>query len=152
VEAELLSLAETAGTRLVTALASTAWEKISEAVTGLWRSHRGDEAERVASSLADTREGILSAQGPSDLLVRRFAVDAWQARFRELLAEQPDAEAELRRLVESGFQPAAPATASAWTGDVRTDNRAWDGGTIYNVGQGTLHVTGTPPAREEASE
>ncbi|MFJ6213368.1 hypothetical protein ACIQGZ_08570 [Streptomyces sp. NPDC092296] len=144
-EPELLSLANNAGTTLVQLIATDGWEHVSAALTRWWHRHRQEDADLVESDLAETRENLVAAA--SDPVALRMAVTAWQLQFRSLLAAAPPGAAdELRALMANGFVTPTTAQGASYTGDVHMRAQARDSGTVNQLGQGTMNVTGLPPA------
>lgn len=59
---EMAELARTAGTTMVTLMATQAWESTREGVLTLWRRFQPDRAETVGGELEATREDLLLAR------------------------------------------------------------------------------------------
>ncbi|MFF0292773.1 hypothetical protein ACFYS8_06045 [Kitasatospora sp. NPDC004615] len=150
-DAELISLANSAGTTLVQLMASSAWERISAGVARLWHRHRPEDAELVETDLAEMRADLLGSG--ADPAAQRMAATAWQMQFRALLASGgPELAQELRVLVESGFLPAPGAQGTSFGGNVQMKAEARDNATINQLGQGTLIVNAAvrpEPAAEQ---
>jgi len=141
VDAELLTLANTAGTTLVTLLATDAWGKSASAVGDLWRRVHPERAEAVRAELVEARAEVLAAQAAGDGVVESELVAEWRRRLRRLLAADPGVAAELRRVLDEELTPALSASGRNWTGDVDMRAEASGHGRVYQVGQGTQHIT-----------
>ncbi|MEV5012064.1 hypothetical protein [Streptomyces sp. NPDC055692] len=140
-DAELLALANTAGTTLVTLLATDSWTRAKSAVGALWRRARPEAAEVVVAELVDARDELLAAQAAGDAAVAEELSGDWQRKMRRLLAADPSLASELRRLLNEELTPALKATGQTWSGAVTMKSNVSDNGRNYQVGQGTLHIT-----------
>lgn len=93
-----MALATLAGQTLVTAAVTDAWESFRAKVARLFG--RGEPDPQVGSRLDATHEQ-LSAAGPDGLAdAQAEHASRWRTRFADLLADDPEAEAGLRSLVE----------------------------------------------------
>lgn len=133
---EIAALAGTAGTTLVSLLATEAWESAREGFAGLW-SRRPERAEAVSAELEATRDDVLTARAGGDQETEAELSAEWQGRVRRLLSVHPEAADELRRLLselaETASQTAGPtitqhATASG-------DSRVYQAGRDMHLGQ-----------------
>ncbi|WP_315903503.1 hypothetical protein [Streptomyces violarus] len=61
---EIAELARTAGTTMVTLMATQAWESTREGVLALWQRFQPDRADTVGGELEATREDLLLAGTP----------------------------------------------------------------------------------------
>jgi hypothetical protein len=99
VEAELLTLAGTAASALVGAVAKDAWGAAKSGFARLLGRGDATRAEAVEQQLERTR-GAVEAAGADDKTVRDQQQAVWAARLEDLLIERPEAVADLRALVE----------------------------------------------------
>ncbi|MGW0879424.1 hypothetical protein [Streptomyces sp. NPDC002671] len=111
-------LAQSAGVTLVTLITTDAWERTREGITQLWRRMQPHRAEAVAAELEATREDALAAGEAEDQETLGELHLEWQGRLRRLLAAQPGAAVELRRLLDDleprgAARPAITQHASA---------------------------------------
>lgn len=97
---ETALLAQSAGVTLVTLMTTDAWVRTREGITQLWRRMQPHRAEAVAAELEATREDALAADEADDQDTLGEPHSEWQGRLRRLLAAQPGAAAELRRLLD----------------------------------------------------
>lgn len=92
------SLVALAGSTLAAAAVTDAWETTRHMFVRLFR--RGQPDSTTERQLDATRDQV-SAASPSDVEHVKAAVAAeWAVRLKDLLADHPSAEAELRALVE----------------------------------------------------
>lgn len=96
---EITALATTAGTTVVTLMATDAWERTRDAVTSLWRRVHPERTEVVSGELEATREELVAAEPDGDPDTRLELQAEWQGRIRRLLVARPDAAGELRALL-----------------------------------------------------
>ncbi|MGH3827273.1 MAG: hypothetical protein ACRDQX_08880 [Pseudonocardiaceae bacterium] len=96
---ELAALTSTAASTVVKLLATSAWERATDAVGGLWRRVHPERVETVQAELEDSRAEVLAARTAGDEQVERALVGEWQNRLRRLLAADPLLADELRLVV-----------------------------------------------------
>ncbi|MFD6619788.1 hypothetical protein ACFWFB_31600 [Streptomyces albidoflavus] len=97
---EVTSLAQSAGTTLVTLMAADAWQRTRDGFTQLWRRMQPERAETVAAELEAGREDVLAAMAANDQETLAELRAQWQGFLRRLVVARPDAAAELRRLLD----------------------------------------------------
>jgi hypothetical protein len=134
---EIAALAGTAGTTLVSLLATEAWESAREGFAGLWSRVRPERAEAVSAELEATRDDLLTARAGDDQDTEAELSAEWQGRVRRLLTAHPGAADELRRvlaeLAESTPQVAAPTVTQHATAS--GDSRVYQAGRDMHLGQ-----------------
>ncbi|MES4904899.1 MULTISPECIES: hypothetical protein [unclassified Streptomyces] len=89
----LLALAGTAGTTVVTLMVTDAWEQTRRGVVSLWQRFRPQEAEEVDGLLSRSREALLTGQERADI------ESEWQLRLGALLAQHQEAMTALSSLL-----------------------------------------------------
>ena len=106
----LTALAALAGNTVVAAATTDAWEAARRKFARLLG--RGDpKQEQLAEQrLEETRQQLTGAAGADSEQARTVLADRWAGRLADLLEEAPDAEADLRALVQE-IQAALPASA-----------------------------------------
>jgi hypothetical protein len=109
---ELVALAGTAATTVVTLLATDGWEKAKQAIGTLWRRARPERAEWIEDAVSGSREDLLVARDRGDDTVERELIAQWDSQIRRLLAADPDAAVLLAELVERELKPALAATTA----------------------------------------
>jgi hypothetical protein len=104
----LIALAGVAGNTVVAAATTDAWEAARRGFARLLG--RGDlKQERlVEQRLAETHEQLSGAVGADLEQIQVALAERWAGRLADLLEEYPDAEADLRALVQQ-VQAALPA-------------------------------------------
>ena len=145
----LMSLAELAGLTVVAAAVTDSWEAARRGFTRVLS--RGDSSkEKLAEQrLGETREQLIGAQGADLERVRASLAERWAGRLADLLEEHPDAEADLRAVVQQ-IQATMPAgTAFAADHSVAAGGNvsitASGGGTAAGVIHGNVTPGPTPP-------
>jgi hypothetical protein len=133
--AELAVLAAAGGSAVVGAMATPAWKHTRLWVAGAGLFGRGGVAgQDVIEAQLDSHAALVAqAENPNE--VRDGLVGVWRSRLESLLEQHPEAEKELRFLVER-VREALPAAQRSW---VQT-NIARDHVTQNIVQHGTLHV------------
>lgn len=142
-DAELVTLASTAASTIVTLLATDAWEKARSAVGTFWQRMHPASARAIEAELTEAQAALV-ADANRDEHPRQALADAlraeWSGRLRRLLVSHPQAADELRRLLDEELIPALPQAVQAWSGTVEMRAKASGQGRVYQVGQGTINV------------
>ena len=94
---DIAALTALAGTTLVAAAPTDVWEDTRYKVARLFG--RGEPDAQVQQRLEATQHTLITAHGAELDQAQRAEARAWQARFADLLADHPDAQDELARLV-----------------------------------------------------
>jgi hypothetical protein len=104
----VMALAALAGNTVVAAATTDAWEAARRGFARLLGRGDPDRTKVAERRLAETHEQLTGAEG-SDLEQAQAALaERWAGRLADLLEEHPDAEADLRALVQQ-IQAALPA-------------------------------------------
>jgi hypothetical protein len=108
----LIPLAQWAGQTVAAAAVTDLWETARQKFARL--IGRGDSKKTEAAErwLTHTREQLIAVEGASLESAQAAQAQRWEGRFADLLDEDPDAEADLRALIEE-VQKALPAAAVA---------------------------------------
>lgn len=118
-------------------MAAEGWQHTRDGVVALWRRFRPEAAETVAGDLDTARQAIVAAAESGDREILRRLRANWQMELGLLLAAHPEAEAELRALLERAGPPAGGGQV---VGDVRLEAHATDHGRNY-LAVGDQHIT-----------
>ncbi len=100
------ALAAVAGNTLVTVVVTDACETVRTKVARMFG--RGKPDAGIERRLDTTRQQLSAAVAREIEIVRSNLAGQWQTRFADLLADHPEAVAELRALIAE-FRPAADA-------------------------------------------
>ncbi len=138
----VVALAAMAAAALVQAMVTDGWEGVRHRVARLFG--RGEPDVAIERRLDATRDQ-LSAVTPGDLEKVQAALAAqWETRFADLLADHPDAGAELAALVKE-IKPTATASDHGVAAGRNVTATAQDGGVAANVIHGDVHAGPTRP-------
>ncbi|MER7554842.1 MULTISPECIES: hypothetical protein [Streptomyces] len=135
----LVAVAATAGSGLVQAMTTDAWQQCRDRAARLLGRGDAGEESRQQARLDRTRAELTQAAAAGDeegrqLVVRQSA--AWQTRFEDLLETSPEQEAPVRELL--GFlRERLPSGTAA--GTVTVHATASDQAQQAVQGQGTQH-------------
>ncbi|MCZ7459689.1 hypothetical protein [Streptomyces sp. WMMC940] len=129
-EAQMMDLARTAGTAVVTLMATDAWERTREGVVALWRRVSPSRADGVEGELEAARDDLLLARENGDELVEQELSEEWAGRLRRLLRDRPDVAVELRRIL-AHLDP----DEQTQTRTVRMRAEASGSGRVYQAGR-----------------
>ena len=135
----LAALASAGATALIGAIATDAWQGARAGFVRLL-GRGGDTRGAAIAAQLDEDAGTVTRTGPDETdQVRQELLPVWRRRLAQLLADDPDAEAELRELIAEVSRE-LPAGPRAW---VQT-NVARDNSTLFAVQDGDLHYHHTP--------
>jgi hypothetical protein len=137
---DVATLAALAGNTLVTAAVTDAWEDVRHKVARLFG--RGKADPKIERKLDDTWRQLDAAQPTGELeQVQADLARDWTVRLKDLLADYPDAEAELTALVEE-IKPAIGAAADHSVAAGRDLNVSADHGSVAGgVIEGNVTIT-----------
>jgi hypothetical protein len=128
-----------AGTALVGAIATDAWQQVREAITGLWREAPTPNADGVGAELDELREQVLQARRDSDAGTEQALEGAWQLKLQALLEADPALAADLERILQEVLTPALPPAGQAQVGTIIMTGISHDSSTFTQVGTQTYY-------------
>ncbi|MFJ5775375.1 hypothetical protein [Streptomyces sp. NPDC093094] len=131
------TVAQLAGSAVVAAMATDAWQQARGGVVALWRRVRPEEAQSVDDELSAAQTALLADGGQ---VTADELTELWRRRLLQLLLADlrrtDELAGELDRLTRSLPAP-APAPR---VGSVRMDARATGGGRVYQSA-GDMNIT-----------
>jgi hypothetical protein len=140
-------LAAMAAAALVQAMVTDGWEGVRHRVAQLFG--RGQPDAAIERRLDATRDQ-LTAAAPGDLETVQAALAAqWETRFADLLADHPDAAADLTALVKE-IKPDVTAGDYSVAAGADVTATAKSGGVAANVLHGDVHTGPTRPGPESS--
>jgi hypothetical protein len=126
------------GPALVGAIATDAWPRVREAVTGLWRrGHPQRKADDTGTELDELREQVLLARRDGDTDTERALEGAWQVRLQQLLRADPTLADELRRVLDQVLTPALTPAEQVRVGTIVMTGSSHDSSTFTQIGTQT---------------
>ncbi|MEZ7130506.1 hypothetical protein ACBR40_34680 [Nonomuraea sp. AD125B] len=129
-----------AGTALVTAMATDAWQSARDGAVALWRRARPEQAEVVEAELTEVREQVLRARGEGDADTEQALTGSWQVRLQQLLRTDPSLAGELRRVLDEVLTPALQPADQDRIGSLVMKATASGHGRVYQSGRDqTIH-------------
>ena len=141
----LMALAALAGNTVVAAATTDAWEAARRGFARLLGRGDLDRTQMAEQRLAETREQLTDVEGTDLEQARAVLAERWAGRLADLLEEYPDAEADLRVLVQE-VQAALPAgMVSAADHAVAAGRDVTISATSGGVAAGVIHGNVTPP-------
>ncbi|MEU1439743.1 hypothetical protein [Streptomyces mirabilis] len=129
---QVAGLAGTAGTTIVTLMATDAWQRTRDGVTAIWRRVHPERVEVVAGELDLTREQILAARNDGDTETEDELRAEWQGRVRRLLLADPGVVDDLRALLDE-LSPEYSTSGEIY--NVQMHARATGNGRVYQAGR-----------------
>ncbi|MGW5159677.1 hypothetical protein ACWEPN_29730 [Nonomuraea wenchangensis] len=129
-----------AGTALVTAMATDAWQSARDGAVALWRKARPEQAEVVEAELTEVREQVLQARGEGDADTEQALAGSWQVRLQQLLRADPSLAGEVRRVLDEVLTPALEPADQERIGSLVMKATASGHGRVYQAGRDqTIH-------------
>ncbi|QYC38173.1 hypothetical protein Nocox_02705 [Nonomuraea coxensis DSM 45129] len=129
-----------AGTALVTAMATDAWQSARDGAVALWRKVRPEQAEVVEAELVEVREQVLRARGEGDADTEQALAGSWQVRLQQLLRADPSLAGEVRRVLDEVLTPALEPADQERVGSLVMKATASGHGRVYQAGRDqTIH-------------
>ncbi|MFJ6730396.1 hypothetical protein ACIQPQ_36400 [Streptomyces sp. NPDC091281] len=128
-----------AGTALVGAMATDAWQQARAAVVDLWRRVHADQADGVGSELDAVHTRILTAREAADDATEQALVGAWRLRLQQLLEADPSLAQDLRRLLDEHLVPALPREEASQVPSVVMRAETHDTSRVYMAGR-DVHI------------
>lgn len=136
------AFAALAGNALVQAMVTDGWEGVRNKVARLFG--RGEADPKIERRLDAAREQLAAAPPGELKQVQTTLASQWQTRFDDLLADHPDAQADLAALVdELNVVMSAAGHSVAAAGDVNV--AADHGGVAAGVIHGDVRTGPTRP-------
>lgn len=124
-----------AGTAVVSAMATSAWEQARDAVVALWHRSHSDKAGQVGEELAVVRAEVLTARREGDAGVEQELENEWRAELQRLLRRDPAIATEVRRLLEEQLAPLLADDDRTRVRSVVQTASATGHSTIYQAGR-----------------
>lgn len=124
------ALAMTAATTIVAAVATSAWQATKAGVARIFQGASGAESGPESGASIEVRlersaARIADAVDPDE--VRQAQIVRWREDLEDLMQDHPDAEAELRTLVET-IQQQLPPVQQQWNMRIEARDGGFAGG------------------------
>lgn len=135
-----IAVAGLAGTALVGAMATDAWQQTRDGVVALWRRVHPERAQEVGQELVRLRS-IVEERGTAE--VEEAMTQLWQLRLRDLLLADPALTAELTTQLAHLTDDIAARGGSPDTqvvGSQRLEAHASGNGRVYQAAR-DIHIT-----------
>ncbi|KUN55479.1 hypothetical protein AQJ46_49485 [Streptomyces canus] len=124
-----------AGTALVGAMATDAWQQARTHVVEWWRLVRPDQAESVHRELTDARAHVVAARRENDENREQDLVTDWQMRLQVLLRANPGLAEQLRVLLDDHLAPVLSAQEQQAVSSQVMKATASGHGRVYQAGR-----------------
>ena len=95
-----------AGSALVAAMATDAWEHARDGAVALWRRFRPEETDDIGSGLEMLRSRALAAHRSGDEETQEALVGVWRLALQDLIGMNPQAAEGLEELLHRRLMPA----------------------------------------------
>ncbi|MFF0143547.1 hypothetical protein ACFYRN_45090 [Streptomyces sp. NPDC005227] len=134
---QIAELARSAGTTMVTLMATQAWEATRDGLVGLWQRLQPARAEAVRGELEASRAELLLAREAGDNESEAELATEWQGRIRRLLLAHPEVAVDLQSLLDE-LAPQLPQQPAVV--EIRQRAEASGSGRVYQAGR-DQHIT-----------
>ncbi|WP_328341105.1 hypothetical protein [Streptomyces violaceus] len=129
-----------AGTALVSAMATDAWQRTAAAITDLWKRARDTEGEviapdRIPNELDTLRTNVVRARTDSDAEMEESLTGLWRLRLHALIEQNPSLAEDLRSLVRERLLPEVDDRARVRVETLIQQSAKVSGGTSYMAGR-----------------
>lgn len=131
---EIVDLARSAGTTVVALMATDAWQRVRDSLATLWNRSQPNRTDGIIGELESTREDILAARESGDPETELELTEEWSGRVRRLLANDPSAVEELRRILDE-LATAEPVTGAQVHTTIHLQARAEGESRVYQAGR-----------------
>ena len=127
------------GTALVGAMATSTWQQVQQAVTGLWHRIHPKKADDIGTDLDDLREQVVLARRDSDTDTEKALEGAWQLRLQQLLRTDPSSAADIERVLNQVLIPALAPAEQSRIGTIIMKGSSHDSSTFTQIGTQTIY-------------
>ena len=134
-----------AGTALVGAMATDAWQHISTVMVSLWRRAHPERVDDIGQQLELLRSQVLAARHDRDADTEQALAGAWRLRLQQLLGEDPALAGELERLLSEELTPALSREEQSHVRSIVMTAHAEGGSHVIQAGG---NVTTNEPPRQ----
>ncbi|MET8518199.1 hypothetical protein [Streptomyces sp. NPDC005077] len=131
-----------AGTALVSAMATDAWQQARGATVALWRRIHPEQADHMGAELEALRARVLAARERGDEDTEQALAGTWRLHLQQLLLDDPNLATELQRLLDEQFTPALPPGEQTRIQSLVMRAEARDNARVYMAGR-DQHITGS---------
>jgi hypothetical protein len=135
-------IAMAAGTAVVSAMATSAWEQARDAVLALWRRVYPDKAGQVSEDLQVLRAEVVKARSDGDASAEQALAGAWQTGLQRMIRQDPSLTVEVLRLLQEHLLPLLSAGEQTRVRSIIQRASATGHSTIYQAGR---DITGRLP-------
>jgi hypothetical protein len=131
----LATLAAAAGTALVAAMTTSAWQQASSAIARLFGRVHPETAQALTENMEKTRTEALAAHSVDDAeAVSALAAD-WGQRLGELMEGDPDVAPELESILRKILMPALGRADRQRVGEIIMTANVSGEGRVYQAGR-----------------
>jgi hypothetical protein len=131
-----------AGTALIGAMATDAWQQTRIAVVAWWRKSHPEQADTLGAELDTARAQVLAARDRGDQDSEDALVGTWRLRLQHLLDQEPAGGSSLQLLLEEYLTPALAAADQTRVQQIFITARARGQARQYIAGH-DQHITGS---------
>lgn len=132
---DLATLAAAAGTALVAAMTTSAWQQASSAIARLFGRVHPETAQALTENMEKTRTEALAAHSVDDAeAVSALAAD-WGQRLGELMEGDPDVAPELESILRKILMPALGRADRQRVGEIIMTANVSGEGRVYQAGR-----------------
>lgn len=124
-----------AGTALVGAMATDAWQQARTGAVGLWRRVHPERVPAVEAELEEVRGEVLAARQAGDQEAEDALAGEWRRRLARLVAADPGVGTELQQLLDQVWKPLLGEDERAQLQHISMQATASGHGRVYQAGR-----------------
>lgn len=132
---EIVALAGTAGSTVVTLLTTDMWQSVKQRLVGFWQDAGPERADRIAAELEDSRHELISAREAGDRGTEEELTREWVGRIRRLLVANPEIADGLRDFLNDATRESPVSPSINMQATASGNSRVYQAGQNMNVGQ-----------------
>lgn len=128
-----------AGSALVGAIATDAWQQARDSFVRLWRRVHPRHAGQVEAELTELHEQILLARVDGDADTEQALEAVWQLKLQELLSSEPTLAGELQLILEQVLTPALTPQRQERVAKIIMTGSSHDSSTFTQIGSQVIY-------------
>ena len=136
-DADLVALASSGASTLITLMATDAWAQAKRSVAALFGQSRPEAGPQVEDELEESRRELIAARNRGDDQTEEELVSQWQGRLRRLLAADPHIVTAFQAVMDE--LGTAASQFSVQTENITIRGKATGHGRVYQQGRGVQH-------------
>ena len=119
-------------------MATSTWQQVQEAVTGLWHRMHPKKAD-IGTELSELREQVVLARRDGDADTEKALEGAWQLKLQQLLRTDPSSAADIERVLNEILVPVLAPAERSRVGTIIMRGSSHGSSTFTQIGTQTVY-------------